>query len=130
MLLQCPYAFINPHLPSIIATTTFLTSLTISHNGHLPSSLPARDRSEPLVQVCHGSPGLLLLLATFRRRFPEEWKDEWNEAQRMASDRVWEEGILKKGSSVCHGITGNAWPWLFLSRFEEGLVFFVFLKCS
>jgi hypothetical protein len=39
---------------------------------------------------------------------------EWEEAIRLGSERVWEEGLLSKGGGLCHGIAGNAWPWLLL----------------
>lgn len=39
----------------------------------------------------------------------------------MAAERIWEEGILSKGGSLCHGIAGNAWPFLLLHDcFEYG----------
>lgn len=35
-------------------------------------------------------------------------------AIRLASERVWEEGLLSKGGGICHGIAGNAWPLLLI----------------
>ena len=32
----------------------------------------------------------------------------------MATERVWEQGLLSKGGSICHGLAGNAWPLLLL----------------
>lgn len=42
------------------------------------------------------------------------WEPSWDESIRLASERTWEEGLLQKGGSICHGISGNAWPWLLL----------------
>ena len=42
------------------------------------------------------------------------WSSEWDEAIRLGSERVWEEGLLSKGGGICHGIAGNAWPLLML----------------
>ncbi|GFF47860.1 lanC-like protein 3 homolog [Aspergillus udagawae] len=42
------------------------------------------------------------------------WQPEWDKAIFLASERVWKEGLLSKGGSLCHGITGNAWPLLLL----------------
>ncbi len=74
------------------------------------------SRSSPLVQICHGIPGLLLLLAAAKGT-PGVLKyqtAEWDEAIRLGSERVWEEDLLSKGGGLCHGIAGNAWPWLLL----------------
>lgn len=80
-----------------------------------PSSRPS-----PLVQICHGTPGLLFLLAAARGK--EELnayrQPEWNEAARLGSQRIWEEGLLSKGGGLCHGIAGNAWPWLILASYS------------
>lgn len=42
------------------------------------------------------------------------WIPAWETAARLATKRVWDEGLLSKGGSLCHGITGNAWPLLML----------------
>lgn len=42
------------------------------------------------------------------------WTPEWEIAARLATERVWEQGLLSKGGGLCHGITGNAWPLLML----------------
>lgn len=113
------------HLPLIADTITSLCRVCIANNGHLPSSMPPRAssrRDSPLVQICHGAPGILLLLATARRneyltsRF---WQPEWDQAIHLATERVWEEGLLSKGGSLCHGIAGNAWPLLLLHNCFE-----------
>jgi lanthionine synthetase-like protein len=74
------------------------------------------SRPSHLVQLCHGSPGLLVLLATARRHasLSTYWQPEWDEAIYLGTERVWEEGLLSKGGSLCHGLTGNAWPLLML----------------
>lgn len=38
------------------------------------------------------------------------WQPEWEQAVLLATERIWEEGLLSKGLGICHGITGNAWP--------------------
>lgn len=87
----------------------------------LPSST---TRASPLVQVCHGTPGLLYLLACARSTgdfVKAYWAPECDEAIRIGSERVWVEGLLLKGGGLCHGIAGNAWPWLVLhDAFEDG----------
>lgn len=74
------------------------------------------QRSE-LVQLCHGSPGILILLAAALKNGPlvrRFWCPEWDQTIDLATRRIWEEGILTKGGSLCHGVAGNGWPWLLL----------------
>ncbi|KAK9426982.1 hypothetical protein V1505DRAFT_98860 [Lipomyces doorenjongii] len=79
------------------------------------------SRSSPPV-LTHCSPGILLLLACARTNAhltSDFWQPEWDEAIRWATERVWEEGLLSKGGSLCHGIAGNAWPLLLLHNCFE-----------
>ncbi|EFE39739.1 lanthionine synthetase C family protein, putative [Trichophyton verrucosum HKI 0517] len=114
------------HLPIIGKTITQLCKLTIANEGHLPSSLPHNPlaRRSPLVQICHGAPGFLVLLARARgiaRLASLEWEPCWDHAIYLASQRVWEQGLIFKGGGLCHGIAGNAWPFLMLHNlFEYG----------
>jgi len=109
---------------SIAHTITGLCELCISHNGHLPMATPPwpSSRPSPLVQICHGTPGLLLLLAVAKGNPGLKGYEDskWDEAMRLGSERVWEEGLLSKGGGLCHGITGNAWPWLLLHEKFKG----------
>jgi Lanthionine synthetase C-like protein len=107
------------YLPWIGETITSLCQICISYNGHLPTSIPpwASSRPSHLVQICHGSPGLLLLLAAARRNTrltASCWQPQWDEAIRLGTERVWEEGLLSKGGNLCHGLAGNVWPLLML----------------
>lgn len=111
------------YFPWIADTITGLCEICIADNGHLPTTIPPRTaRRSPLVQICHGSPGILVLLACARNNgylFTNYWQPEWDQATYLATERVWEEGLLSKGGSLCHGIAGNAWPLLLLhDRFE------------
>lgn len=71
----------------------------------------------------------MILLATARKstHLRTHWKAEWDEAIHLGAERVWQEGLLSKGGSLCHGLTGNAWSLLALhesfeieSESEEG----------
>lgn len=49
------------------------------------------------------------------------WQPEWSQAVHLATERIWEEGLLSKGGGLCHGISGNAWPVLIMHDcFEYG----------
>lgn len=114
------------YYPLVAETVTGLSKLCIANKGHLPTSLPVKpsSRPSPLVQICHGSPSILILLACARSDEHlgyHYWEPEWDEAIRLATQRVWNEGLLSKGGGICHGIAGNAWSMLLLHNcFEYG----------
>jgi len=121
---------LDEHGKEIAGTITGLCNIAMKSNGHLPMAVPRwpseKARESSLVQICHGAPGLLILLAIaglnepFARRFYEPL---WVEALHVASRKVWEQGILSKGGGLCHGIAGNAWALLMLhDTFEHALI--------
>lgn len=119
VLLSCNWSEIETYAANIATTVSQLCRFCIANDGHLPMSTPpfptSAARTSPIVQMCHGTPGLLLVLAVarrneaFRQRY---WREEWDKAFDLGSRRVWEEGLLSKGGGVCHGISGNALPWV------------------
>ncbi|KAJ0414854.1 hypothetical protein BJY00DRAFT_18564 [Aspergillus carlsbadensis] len=123
ILLSTPAEFITAHLSSIAATIKVLCNTCIAENGHLPTCIPPRSSPPHLMQICHGAPAFLSLMAC-ALRVPElvkvHWTPEWDIAINLATQRVWVEGLLPKGGGLCHGIAGNAWPLLMLYvSFEE-----------
>ncbi|MBL8306294.1 MAG: LanC-like protein [Rubrivivax sp.] len=64
----------------------------------------------PLMQFCHGAPGIVLALADF----PGDAVDDLLLA---AGEAVWRAGPLAKGSNLCHGTGGNGYT--FLRLFER-----------
>lgn len=124
MLLSCNLS--DEQQQAIADTVTGLCKKCIDEKGHFPMSIPDRPdaltRPSPFVQLCHGPPGLLILLGviyektSFVERF---WRPEWDLAIRLATKKVWEEGLLSKGGNVCHGLTGNAWSLLPLHNVYE-----------
>ncbi|KAJ5948717.1 hypothetical protein N7454_002024 [Penicillium verhagenii] len=115
---------LTKHIDIIGETITALCKLSLSNDGHLPMTLPpfSFGQASELVQLCHGSPGILVLLAAALKNKSltrNHWCPEWHQTIYEASQRIWEEGLLSKGGSLCHGISGNGWPWLMLhSAFE------------
>lgn len=108
------------YYPVIAETVTLLCKIAVANNGHLPACIPHRQIGTPtstLVQVCHGSPGLLILMNSALRNahlMSNYWQPEWVQAVHLATERIWEEGLLSKGGGICHGISGNAWPVLLM----------------
>lgn len=70
----------------------------------------------PLVQDCHGAPGIVCRLAGVPRSEP------WDSLLRGAGELTWHAGPLAKGPSLCHGTAGSAMACLKLwRRFAEPL---------
>ena len=64
----------------------------------------------PLVQDCHGAPGIICRLATVPR------DDGWDALLRGAGELTWHAGPVIKGSNLCHGTAGSALACLKLWR--------------
>lgn len=64
----------------------------------------------PLMQFCHGAPGIVLALADF----PGDAVDDLLLA---AGEAIWRAGPLAKGANLCHGTGGNGYA--FLRLFER-----------
>lgn len=74
-------------------------------------------QTSEFVQFCHGSPGTLILISTALKNDQltrDYWCPDWDQTIYLGTQRIWEEGILSKGGSLCHGISGNALPLLML----------------
>ena len=66
-----------------------------------------------LVHWCHGAPGVIPLL----HRAYEVFEDaKFLKLMEIALECVWKYGILKKGFGICHGISGNAYPFVWLYK--------------
>lgn len=124
VLLQCPLHLISKYQRVLLASIDHLITLSLQNEGHLPSSLPVKHRSSsPLVQLCHGSPGLGLLLCTLTTLHPSWVTQLGNDTQQCMSalsEVIWEQGLLTKGIGICHGVSGNAWTLLLLARSQRG----------
>jgi hypothetical protein len=119
ILLSCKPEELTDYIPVIGDTITALCQLSVSKNGHLPTTSTSFSFGQPseLVQLCHGVPGLLILLGTALKNEDLNltcWDPSWDQAIYLGTERIWEEGLLSKGGSLCHGIAGNAWAWLLL----------------
>ncbi|CAG7927949.1 unnamed protein product [Penicillium olsonii] len=119
VLLSCEPEELAEHILVIGETISALCQLSVTNDGHLPmttSDFSYGQRSK-LVQLCHGIPGLLILLgAAFKHEslIRKHWDPSWDQAVYLGSECIWREGLLSKGGSLCHGVSGNAWAWLLL----------------
>jgi hypothetical protein len=60
----------------------------------------------PLVQDCHGAPGIVVRLASAPRG------EQWDRLLQEAGTMTWVAGPLRKGASLCHGTAGNGYAFL------------------
>jgi len=89
-------------------------TVTAVHDGETanwPSGRgPPRAGRGPLVQWCHGAPGILTGIA----HFPQGVSTEMEALLERAGNLVWRAGPLAKGSGLCHGTAGNGYAFLAL----------------
>jgi hypothetical protein len=64
----------------------------------------------PLVQDCHGAPGIVCRLAAAPRT------PAWDTLLLQAGALTWQAGPLRKGASLCHGTAGSGFAMLKLWR--------------
>jgi len=81
----------------------------------------SKKKKDKMVQFCHGAPGVLLLLCRAYRVYGE---NAYLEAAKKAAEAIWKRGLLTKGNSVCHGISGNALTFLSLYRITNDLKYY------
>jgi len=77
-------------------------------SGNLASNLG--EERDSLVQWCHGAIGHILLLVKAYEVFYDV--EYLNSAELLAHEVVWPRGLLRKGLSLCHGISRNAYAFL------------------
>jgi len=94
--------------------------------GNFPSSFSHQmktsvSESNDKVQFCHGAPGFIHL-------FLLAWKiydnDQFLNCAIDLGELVWKKGILKKGYSVCHGISGNAYCLYALFKYTNQKIWY------
>jgi hypothetical protein len=77
-------------------------------NWHPVTELALIGGRAPLVQDCHGAPGVVCRMA----RAPAS--PAWDELLRAAGELTWHAGPLAKGPNLCHGTAGNGQAFLAL----------------
>jgi hypothetical protein len=73
---------------------------------------PRPGRTSPLVQWCHGAPGIVTGLA----HYPQQRSQAMEDLMQRAANLVWEAGPLAKGHGLCHGTAGNGYALLAMHR--------------
>ncbi len=92
---------------------------TALRDGDFVNWWPAAPRhttnnKPPLLQDCHGAPGLICRLASLPHTVPDA--DAWDTLLVQAGELSWHAGPLNKGVAFCHGTAGTAHAFLQLFR--------------
>jgi hypothetical protein len=82
-------------------------------SGNMPTCI-GRSGGDT-VHWCHGAPGMPALLHAATRACPDD-ADRLAAAGSRCGALIWEQGLLRKGSGLCHGVSGNAYAFLTLWR--------------
>ncbi|MEM9103308.1 MAG: LanC-like protein [Pseudomonadota bacterium] len=73
---------------------------------------PRPGRDQPMVQLCHGAPGIIIATGDLWSLSGEGFKNLLCQAGNL----IWQAGPLKKPWGLCHGTAGNGYA--FLKLFE------------
>ncbi|KAF5340392.1 hypothetical protein D9611_007818 [Ephemerocybe angulata] len=123
MLLSCPEAVIQKHIPDILTEVDWILACQESQgnwSGKAPGHKPSVGSSD-LVQWCHGAPGAIILLSTVLSRacspnlyytLQRDLVTRIQFAIQKAADLVYTQGLLRKGLGLCHGVSGSVYALL------------------
>ncbi|KAL5477431.1 hypothetical protein EMCRGX_G024229 [Ephydatia muelleri] len=92
----------------------YLLSLKMP-SGNFPSSLESAG-TDKLVHWCHGAAGVVHMFAHAYRVFGDR---KYLDAAVDCREVVWDQGLLRKGYGLCHGVVGNAHTFLQLDHQPE-----------
>ncbi|XP_018560773.1 lanC-like protein 2 [Anoplophora glabripennis] len=107
LLLQVKEYLTQEELDALVKPTIDYLITQRFPSGNFPSSL-GRD-SDKYVQWCHGAPGFLYLFTAAYKAYHDSM---YLQLAQDCGDVIWERGLLKKGYSICHGVSGNAYCFL------------------
>lgn len=65
-------------------------------------------KKKPLIQFCHGAPGMITPLASL----PQGINTEFDSLLLKGGELIWDAGLLQKGPGLCHGTSGNGYAFL------------------
>uniref|UniRef100_A0A6G1SP24 LanC-like protein 2 n=1 Tax=Aceria tosichella TaxID=561515 RepID=A0A6G1SP24_9ACAR len=108
MLLEAHKYLNGDQLKLIKEAINFIQGIRYPSNNY-PSSIGSQ--TDRLVHWCHGAPGVIHLLIKAYLVYREQ---SYLDSALACGDVIWQRGILKKGFSLCHGISGNAYAFLHL----------------
>lgn len=96
------------------AETLERTAVREDHRANWPQNIGQHraGRTQPLVQYCHGAPGMITPLAAL----PADPGSPIEQLLCDGGELIWRAGPLTKGPNLCHGTAGNGQALLELYR--------------
>eukprot|EP00667_Euglena_gracilis_P011449 EG_transcript_11704 len=125
MLLLCFEALTPAQQEFVVSCCNLVLGLEVQ--GNFPTVLG--DRFAEHVHWCHGAPGFIPLLLRAHAVLRDE---RFLQAAARAGECVWQRGLLRKGTGLCHGIAGNAYAFLSLYRYthQEKYLYYAWCFCQ
>ena len=77
-----------------------------------------QNSQDKLVHFCNGGSGAVSMLIKAFEMFQDP---KYIEAALNCGEAIWNRGLVLKGPGLCHGITGNIYPFLALAEFTKNL---------
>eukprot|EP01127_Copromyxa_protea_P022823 TRINITY_DN8381_c0_g1_i1.p1 TRINITY_DN8381_c0_g1~~TRINITY_DN8381_c0_g1_i1.p1 ORF type:complete len:414 (-),score=46.44 TRINITY_DN8381_c0_g1_i1:60-1301(-) len=110
ILLSVHEQFVKPNEGWVTDVRKTIDYLLDQYNKEPSGNFPSRKNgSTSLVQWCHGAPAIIFLLS----RAYSIWKEPmYRTGLEKAATIVFQQGLLTKGGSLCHGVSGNAYALL------------------
>jgi lantibiotic modifying enzyme len=90
------------------ATVDFIASQQFV-SGNFPVIL--NSKNDDTLHFCHGSPGAIPLLCLAYKAYGFQG---YLDCALRAGEDLWNRGLLRKGRSLCHGVSGNGYSFLHL----------------
>jgi hypothetical protein len=106
----------NPELLGWVRRTVDDLAGHQSVRGHFPFTFeddPQQSEESYPVHFCHGAPGAIPLFIEAHKLFQEP---QYLEVAKKCGECVWQYGLIKKGTGLCHGVAGNAYFLMTLFR--------------
>ena len=98
---------------SHVSHTTVQLAMVEAGLVNWPAILKSEKMTKlPILQWCHGSPGVITSLESF----PKNQDEKIEQLLVGAGELVWKAGPLKKGIALCHGTDGNGYAFLQLYK--------------
>lgn len=110
LLLESIQQISSQELHTLIRPTLDMIVHTQFSSGNFPACL--NEQEDKLVHWCHGSPGLIYLLATAHLIFKNDNDDKYLQSALKAGNDIWQRGLLRKGYGICHGTSGNGYAFI------------------
>lgn len=106
-------ALLDPETVTLVASLAADTlKKTATVEGDFANWPPDVRGGGPLVQHCHGAPGMITCLADL----PAGADTEFDRLLEKGGELIWRAGPLTKGPNLCHGTAGNGYAFLKLYR--------------